>query len=78
MTKDDMRFEFLMSQIDGFCSIEKDRHDFAIEVATEEGRDEPTLEDEINGFRRLIDCVISKSRFSDSYLYDGDWSYPSA
>jgi hypothetical protein len=47
-------------EADGFGCIEKDKYDFAIEVAAENMREVPTKEDELNGVRRLIDAAIAK------------------
>lgn len=38
---------------------EKDWYEYAKEVAKENGRDEPTADDCLDGFRRLIDCSMS-------------------
>lgn len=57
--KDAARLMFAMQDFDGFVGVKKDKYDFAIECAEENGRDEPTSEDEINGVRRLIDAAIA-------------------
>ena len=36
-----------------------DKYDFALECMEEAGRSEPTIEDELNGVRRLIDAAIA-------------------
>ena len=43
---------------DGFVDVQKDRYEYAMDVAKENGRDEPTFEDELEGFRRMIDCSM--------------------
>ena len=60
MSSDTARLRFLMIDgcVDGFGGIEKDRYEYAYEVAVEEGRDEPNEADELEGFRRLIDAAI--------------------
>jgi hypothetical protein len=58
--EDDARIRFLMDNcgFDALVDVERDRYDFAAEVAEDHGREEPTEEDELDGFRRLIDCGI--------------------
>ena len=55
---DTKRLVWLMNAagIDGVVGDKKDRYDYASEVATEEGHDEPTPSDELEGFRRCIDA----------------------
>ncbi len=48
---------FLMTDADGFSGVDADRHELAVEVAIERGRDEPTPEDELDGFLRLIELA---------------------
>ena len=61
MSSDTARLKFIMNEscFDGFVGIEKDRYEYACDVAAEEGRDEPNGDDELEGFRRLIDAAIS-------------------
>ncbi len=61
------RLEWLMkvSGIEGFKNVDKDRYDYASEVAHEEGRDEPNTDDEIDGFRRCIDEAI-RNNYSET------------
>ena len=42
---------------DGFVGVEADRYEFAMQAATEAGRDEPTDDDCLEGLRRLIDAA---------------------
>lgn len=55
-----MRLKFIKEQclIDGFAHIEKDLYDYALEVAAENDRNDPSEEDEFNGFRRMVDAAI--------------------
>ncbi|MFZ2172345.1 MAG: hypothetical protein WAW61_22255 [Methylococcaceae bacterium] len=55
---DTTRLAFLMKEIDAFGNVKKDRFDYAAEVAEEEGHNEITEQDELEGFRRLIDASI--------------------
>jgi hypothetical protein len=55
---DTKRLAYLMQEIDGFGNVLKDRQHYATEVAEEEGHDEITASDELEGFRRLIDAAI--------------------
>ena len=48
-----------MNEIDGFSGVEKDRYDFASDVAEEKGHEEPSTDDELEGFRRLVDAAMS-------------------
>jgi len=46
---------FLMRDVDAVAGVSnKDRYDFAANVARERGHEEPTAEDELDGFLRLI------------------------
>lgn len=47
---------------DGFTTVEKDRYDYAMDCAAENGRDEPSAEDELNGMRRLIDAAMAATK----------------
>lgn len=60
LEKDARRLGYLLTKIEGFMLVKKDRHEFACDVALERGHDEPTREDELIGFRRLIDAAIAK------------------
>jgi hypothetical protein len=55
---DTKRLMYLMNQIEGFGNVKNDRYDFASICAAKNGRDEPTMEDDLSGFRKLIDCAI--------------------
>lgn len=56
---DEQRLIFLMQEIDSFFHVDKDRYDYAADVAEEHGRLEPTEEDELEGFRKMIDEAIA-------------------
>ena len=47
-----------MADIDGASNVAGDRHLFASNLARERGHDEPTPEDELDGFRHLIDMAL--------------------
>lgn len=49
-------------EVDGFVHVEKDRYDYAMDVAEENGRDEPSAHDELEGVRRLIDAAMSEEQ----------------
>lgn len=49
-------------EFDGFTTVEKDRYDYAMDCAAENGRDEPSAEDELNGMRRLIDAAMAATK----------------
>ncbi len=60
MASDTERLRYMMEEgPDGFMHVTKDRYEYAAEVADEEGHDEPTPEDELEGFRRMIDCAMA-------------------
>jgi hypothetical protein len=60
MASDTARLRYMMeSGSDGFVGVEKDRYEYASEVAAENGREEPNVSDELEGFRRMIDCAMS-------------------
>lgn len=60
MASDTARLKYMMEQgPDGFVHVTKDRYEYATDVATENGRDEPNAHDELEGFRRMIDCAMS-------------------
>lgn len=57
---DTRRLRYLMQNgPDGFLNVEKDRYEFALEIAEQAGRDEPNEMDELNGFRLLIDAAMA-------------------
>jgi hypothetical protein len=60
--KDGERLFYVFSDtgIDGFTNVDKDRYEYASEVADENGRDEPNQPDEIEGIRRLIDAAMAR------------------
>ena len=60
MASDTARLKFLLDLdiFDGFVNVAADRHDYAMQAADENGRDEPNAADELDGFRRLIDCAM--------------------
>ena len=49
-------------EFDGYVTVEKDRYDYAMDCAAENGRDEPSAEDELNGMRRLIDAAMAATK----------------
>lgn len=59
MATDTERLRWLMGALalDGLAG--EDLHAFADDVAREAGREEPTDDDEFEGFRRLIDWTIA-------------------
>lgn len=60
MASDTARLRFLMEDgPDGFGCVKKDRYEYAYDAATENGREEPNDHDELEGFRRMIDCAMA-------------------
>lgn len=59
--RDTVRLRWLVGALglDGLGESDKDIHDHAMDVATEEGHDEPDSEDYFWAFRRLIDAAMS-------------------
>ena len=64
MKTDTMRLRYLMDRkvFYGFAHIEPDRYDCASQCAEMAGRKEPNEDDELNGFRLMIDLAA----FADS------------
>lgn len=57
---DTARLRYMMQEgPDGFCHVAKDRYEYATEAATENGREEPNAHDELEGYRRMIDCAMA-------------------
>lgn len=59
LEKDAARLLYATKDYDGFVHVKRDKYDFALECMEEAGRSEPTIEDELNGVRRLIDAAIA-------------------
>lgn len=57
--KDAARLMFAC-EFDGYEGVQKDKYDYASELAERAGRDEPSKEDEINGLRALIDAAMAR------------------
>lgn len=55
----DRLLHMIKTGCDGFVHVKKDRYEYASEVAEEKGRDEPNEEDELEGYRRMIDCAMN-------------------
>ena len=70
---DTRRLMFLMkSGIDGLANVQKDRHEYAMEVAHRWGREEPNEMDELIGFREMIDDAMDtkcQKKFADIKYY---------
>jgi hypothetical protein len=55
-SNDTERLRFLMQHgPEGFYGVPKDRYDYACEVAMDRGCGLPSIDDELNGYRRMID-----------------------
>ena len=54
---DTRRLRYLMDDclVDSFDGLSKDRYDYAFDEAKKQGRDKPNEQDELNGFRQMID-----------------------
>lgn len=60
MASDAARLRYMMEEgPDGFVHVTKDRYEYATEAAADEGREEPNAADELEGFRRMIDCAMA-------------------
>ena len=63
MASDTARLRYLMKDgPDGFTNVEKDRYEYACEVAEENGREVPSDADELEGFRRMIDSAMEEEK----------------
>ena len=60
---DTLRLEFLMQDIDSYFKVKKDKYDYAIDVAEENGREVPIYSDDIEGFRRLVDEAMRVHKY---------------
>lgn len=60
---DTLRMEFLMQDIDSYFKVKKDKYDYSLDVAEENGREVPIYSDSIEGFRRLIDAAMIAHKF---------------
>lgn len=56
---DAARLLYATKDYDGFVHVKRDKYEFTLECMEEAGRSEPTIEDELNGVRRLIDAAIA-------------------
>lgn len=59
--KDTARLAWLLMEEcvpEGFVHVSTDRYEYAMRVAAEAGRDEPTDADCLDGLRRLIDAAM--------------------
>lgn len=59
LEKDAARLLYATKDCDGFFHVMRDKHECTLECMEEAGRSEPTIEDELNGVRRLIDAAIA-------------------
>ena len=59
LEKDAARLLYATKDYDGFVHVKRDKYEFTLECMEEAGRSEPTIEDELNGVRRLIDAAIA-------------------
>jgi hypothetical protein len=60
MASDTTRLRYMMENgPDGFVHVKKDRYEYALDAAIENGDEEPTASAELEGFRRLIDCAMA-------------------
>ena len=59
LEKDAARLLYATKDYDGYVHVKRDKYEFTLECMEEAGRSEPTIEDELNGVRRLIDAAIA-------------------
>ena len=52
------RLRWVMTHIDAVAGLKLDRYDYATLVAKDHGREDPTPDDELNGFRQMIDAAM--------------------
>ncbi len=65
MNTDEQRLKFIMQDLDSFWKVEKDRFEYAWDVAEESGRVEPTEDDLLEGFRRMVDEAMIVFHFKE-------------
>jgi len=63
MITDEQRLKFIMLDVEDYFKVKMDRHEYALEVAEESGRIEPTDEDELEGFRRMVDEAMRQHKY---------------
>ena len=63
MASDADRLRWLMSHcgLDRINGLMMDRHEYASFEAETHGREEPNADDELDGFRRMIDAALNNS-----------------
>lgn len=62
---DEQRLQFLMQDVESFFKVALDRYEYASLVAEESGRVEPNEEDELEGFRRMVDEAMVVHKFGE-------------
>ena len=70
MFTDEQRLRFLMSEadIDSFFRVKKDRYEYAQDVALDNGSREVSYEDELEGFRRMVDDAMVAYNFGNKNI----------
>lgn len=63
MFTDEQRLKFIMQDVESYFKVALDRHEYASLVAEESGRVEPNEEDELEGFRRMVDEAMVVHKF---------------
>ncbi len=63
MNTDEERLAFIMQDLYSFWKVEKNRFEYACDVAEESGRVEPTEDDLLEGFRRMVDEAMIVFRY---------------
>lgn len=60
---DDVRMSFIMQDVFDYNKVKMDRHEYAREVCKEDGRIYVTEEDELEGFRRMVDAAMVAHKY---------------
>jgi hypothetical protein len=65
MFTDELRLKFIMQDLEDYFCVDKDRFEYALEVALENGgiTESITVEEELEGFRRMIDAAMTHYNF---------------
>jgi hypothetical protein len=63
MFTDKVRLRFIMQDVDSYFKVDKDRYEYAIDIAVDNGREEPNEDDEYEGFLAMVDEAIVQHKF---------------
>lgn len=65
MFTDEQRMKFIMQDCESYLNVDKDRYEYALEVADENDSSDITEEYELEGFRRMVDAAMTFYKFKE-------------